>query len=232
MSNGDEQARHARRLWAGRLHGVLSTHSLEHAGYPFGTLVPYVLGEDGQPAMLLSHLSQHTKNIDADPRCGLIVVDAGDGDVQQLARLSAIGDLTGDPGHADAERYFRYFPAARVYFEQLSFRFYRFEPLRFHWNAGFATARWFGADRIIAANPLTDEAQTRIAEHMNRDHSDALRLYCEKAGVPPGDAAVTMVGIDAEGLDLRCGGQLVRIALPFAIDDADDARRALVEMAQ
>ena len=232
MSNGDEQAQMARHLLAGRLHGVLSTHSLEHTGYPFGTLVPYVLGQDGRPVMLLSHLSQHTKNIDADPRCGLIVIADGDGDVQQSARLSAIGDLTGDPGHADAERYFRYFPAARDYFEQLGFHFYRFAPLRFHWNAGFATARWFGTDRITAANPLTDEVQTGIIEHMNRDHGDALRLFGERAGIPPGDAAVTMVGIDAEGLDLRCGGQRVRIPLPFAIDNADDARRALVEMAQ
>ena len=232
MSNGNEQAQHARQLLAGRLHGVLSTHSLEHAGYPFGTLVPYVLGQDGLPVLLLSHLSQHTKNIDADPRCGLIVVAEGDGDVQQLARLSAVGNLAGDTGHADAERYFRYFPASRDYFEQLGFRFYRFEPLRFHWNAGFATARWFGSDRISAPNPLSDEAQTRIIGHMNQDHDDALRGYCRDAGIQAGDAPVTMVGIDAEGIDLRCGDRLVRAALPFTIDNADDARRALVEMAR
>ena len=232
MSNGEEQAQHARQLLAGRLHGVLSTHSLEYTGYPFGTLVPYVVDQDGWPVMLLSHLSQHTKNVDADPRCGLIVVAEGDGDVQQLARLSAVGNLANDSGHADAERYFRYFPAARDYFEQLGFRFYRFEPLRFHWNAGFATARWFGADRITAANPLSDATQTRIIEHMNQDHGDALRAYCERVDIQPGDAAVSMVGIDAEGIDLRCGERIVRIALPFAIDNADDARRALVEMAQ
>lgn len=232
MSNGDGQALSARHLLAGRLHGVLSTHSLEHTGYPFGTLVPYVLGHDGWPVMLLSHLSQHTKNIDADPRCGLIVIADGNGDVQQLARLSAVGNLRGDPGNADAERYFRYFPAARDYFEQLGFRFYRFEPLRFHWNAGFATARWFGSDRIVAGNPLTDEAESRIIEHMNEDHGDALRTYCRDADIRTGDGPVMMVGIDAEGVDLRCGEQLVRIALPFPIETADDARQALIQMAR
>ncbi len=232
MANGDQQASDARHLLAGRLHGVLSTHSLEHVGYPFGTLVPYVLGQDGRPVMLLSHLSQHTKNIDADPRCGLIVIAEGNGDVQQLARLSAIGDLTADPGHADAERYFRYFPAARDYFEQLGFRFYRLDALRFHWNAGFATARWFGADRITAPNPLSDAAQARIIEHMNQDHGEALRSYCRDAGIQPGEAPVVMVGIDGEGIDMRCEEQLVRIALPFTVENADDARKALIEMAR
>jgi putative heme iron utilization protein len=46
MKSGDDQAHAARQVLAGTFHGVLSTHSLEHAGYPFGSVVPYALNQD------------------------------------------------------------------------------------------------------------------------------------------------------------------------------------------
>ena len=49
MKSGDEQAYAARQVLAGTFHGVLSTHSLEQAGYPVGSGVPYVLDQDGLP---------------------------------------------------------------------------------------------------------------------------------------------------------------------------------------
>jgi putative heme iron utilization protein len=231
MKTGDEQALAARQVLAGTLYGVLSTHSLEHAGYPFGSVVPYVLDQGGLPLLLLSHLSQHTKNLDADRRCGLTVIEPGSGDVQERGRLSAVGDVAPSGAEADAQRYFRYFPHARMYFEQLAFRFYRFTPLRVHWNGGFATARWFAAGRIVRANPLGREEQARILDHMNRDHRDALRGYAATAVALGETDAVTMLGIDAEGIDLAVEGRFLRIPLPRAIGSAAEAREVLVQMA-
>mgnify|MGYP001827563092 CR=1 FL=1 len=229
--SGAEQAHAARQVLAGSFHGVLSTHSLDLPGYPFGSVVPYVLDGEGLPLLLLSPLSQHTRNLDADQRCALTVVEAGEGDVQQRGRLSAVGDVSQRDAAADAERYFRYFPQTRMYFEQLDFHFYRFTPLRFHWNGGFATARWFGVDRIVVANPFDGEAEARIVGHMNRDHADALRTYLASVGVPADDADVEMLGINAEGIDLRAGERLHRVPLQRAIASAAEARAVLVEMA-
>lgn len=231
MKSGDEQAYAARQVLAGTFRGVLSTHSLEQAGYPFGSVVPYVLDRDGLPLLLLSHLSQHTKNLDADGRCGLTVVEVGDGDVQELGRLSGVGDVTPSGPDADVECYFHYFPHARMYYEQLGFRFYRVTPLRFHWNGGFATARWFGIDRIVCANPLSRESQARIVAHMTRDHSDALRGYLAAADSITDTDGVTMLGIDAEGIDLKMKDRLRRIPLARAIGSAAEAHEVLVEMA-
>jgi len=231
MISGDEQAYAARQVLAGTFHGVLSTHSLEQAGYPFGSVVPYVLDRDGLPLLLLSHLSQHTKNLDADGRCGLTVVEAGAGDVQERGRLSAVGDVALSGHDADAERYFRYLPHARMYFEQLGFRFYRFVPLRFHWNGGFATARWFGSGRIVRANPLSRESEARIVAHMNQDHADALHGYSAAADGGNDTDGVTMLGIDAEGIDLKAKGRLRRIPLARMVCSAAEARELLVEMA-
>ena len=232
MQTTDDPAYSARQLWAGAFRAVLSTHSLDEQGYPFGSVVPYVLDGTGSPLLLLSHLSQHTRNIDADSRCGFLVAEAGEGDIQQLARLSALGDTRAvDAGDA-AQRYFACFPQTRDYFEQLGFRFYRFEATRFHWNGGFATARWFGRDRILRDNPFAPLIQERIVNHMNQDHADTLRHYLEqRSGIAP-DADVVLVGIDAEGIDLRHGDQLQRLALPRRIATADEARAVLVEMVE
>jgi putative heme iron utilization protein len=230
MQNSNLQAYLARQLLAGAFQGVLSTHSLEHAGYPFGSVVPYVLDQNGLPLLLLSHLSQHTKNVDADPRCGLTLLDHGTGDVQERSRLSALGDLAMLAQTPDAGRYFAYFPQSETYFRQLGFRFYRFEPKRFHWNGGFATARWFSVDRIVRANPLNREVQARIVAHMNQDHADALRHYLADREPPAPAADAVMVGIDAEGIDLRVHDRLHRIPLTREIRSADEAREVLVEM--
>ncbi|MCF8004689.1 MAG: DUF2470 domain-containing protein [Chromatiaceae bacterium] len=231
MTDHDQQAAAARQVLAGSFHGVLSTQSLELAGYPFGSVVPYVLDQEGRPLLLLSPLSQHTKNLEADSRCGLTLLEEGEGDVQQRGRLSAVGKVAPCGADADGKRYFCAFPHSRLYVEQLDFRFYRFTPLRFHWNGGFATARWFGTDRILRANPLTPESQRRIIEHMNQDHRDTLRGYLKTIDATAGEDEVAMIGIDAEGIDVRVADRLRRIPLLRPIASPAEAREVLVEMA-
>ena len=233
MQHREEQTQSVRWLLASRCQGVISTHSLEHPGYPFGSVVPYVLNNSGMPLMLLSHLSQHTKNLEANAQCGLTVAETGTGDIQQLGRLSAIGDVDKVDGAQDAERYFRYFPQSRMYHDELGFKFSRVVPRRFHWNGGFATASWFGTDRIVRANPLTADEEAGIVAHMNGDHADAVLHYWRRAGNEnASEAAVLMVGIDAEGMDLRRDDRLYRIPLSRTIDSTGAARTVLVDMAQ
>ena len=229
MNAGEEQARSARHLFAGTFHGVLSTHSVEHPGYPFGSVVPYVLDRDGNPLMLLSHLSQHTRNLDADGRCSLTVVEEGTGDVQTRARLSALGDVSVAEPAQEMQRYFTYLPQTWVYYEQLGFRFYRFRPERFHWNGGFATARWFDASRILRANPFTPHTEQQILAELNQPGSDAfLRALVD--GIDP-DTGLAAVGIDGEGLDLRTGDRLRRLGLPRAVGTEAEVQTVLAEMA-
>jgi len=231
MKQGDEQAASAHWLLASAFQGALSTQSIEHAGYPFGSVVPYMLDHAGNPVLLLSHLSQHTKNIEANRQCALTLLEAGGGDVQKRGRLSAIGDVVRVDAGADVERYFNYFPQARVYQEQLGFLFYRFQPIRFHWNGGFATARWFSANRIVRANPLSQEVQADIVAHINQDHADNLQAFWRWATDRVGDSPAIMVGIDATGIDLRAADEIRRIALPQEIESAEQARAALLKMA-
>ena len=62
-------AEYARSLAATYSRGTLST--LNDDGYPFGSVVLYVLDDRGQPVMLLSELAEHTKNVRRDGRASV-----------------------------------------------------------------------------------------------------------------------------------------------------------------
>ena len=98
-----------RELLTSRLHGVLATHSQELPGYPFGSVVPYSLSPAGWPMFLLSHLAKHTRNLLENPQCSLTITEAGEGDIQQLMRLTCMGEIhpLNAPDSAVIERHFR-----------------------------------------------------------------------------------------------------------------------------
>jgi len=65
----------ARDLLLQESFGVLSTMSLDVPGYPFGSVTPYCVDDECRPLIYISHIAQHTRNIIADPRVSLTVVE-------------------------------------------------------------------------------------------------------------------------------------------------------------
>ena len=232
--DAETQAARARQLLARRLHGVLSTLDAGRPDQPFGSVVPYCLGFDGAPLFLLSHLAQHSKNLLAHPRAALTVLDAFRGDVQQSARLTGEGTVVAAEDDRDgADRYFRYFPQSRPYHAELGFRFFRFVPERWHFNSGFATARWFGNDRLLRANPFAGDPEAAILDHMNAHHCDALPRYLASAGkLFPLSAELRLCGVDGEGMDIAWGDTVERVAFAQGVDTPEALRALLVAMAR
>lgn len=75
--------------------GTLSTllADARAPGFPFGTLVPFVLDERGAPVVVLSDLAVHTKNAKADPRASLLVSEPQVIDPQAGWRVTLVGRL-------------------------------------------------------------------------------------------------------------------------------------------
>src|SRR5437588_12980174 len=84
----------ARRLLLQQSFGVLSTISLDVPGYPFGSVAPYCVDDQCRPVIYISHIAQHTRNIIADSRMSLTVVENNDGsdDVQAHGRVTCIAN--------------------------------------------------------------------------------------------------------------------------------------------
>src|SRR4051812_1807389 len=95
-----------------RFHGVLSTHSVDVPGYPFGSVTPFVPSHAGEPLVFISTLAQHTRNIQADPRVSLTIYDGAATDPQAGARVTYLADAVPAKDPAALSRYMRHFPQA------------------------------------------------------------------------------------------------------------------------
>jgi heme iron utilization protein len=221
----------ARELLLVNSFGVLSTISLDVPGYPFGSVTPYCVDENGQPIVYISHIAQHTRNIMADPRLSLTVVeeDMNSDDVQARGRVTCIAN--GRPIDESVEnasvsaRYFRYFPSSREYDRTHDFTFFRLELVRIRFIGGFGQIFWLDPAEFTAKNPFSPAQELQIVQHMNNDHAGALKRYC-------GGVAATMVGIDSHGFDVLKSGRKVRFTFETPIYTMNDARQALIAMTQ
>jgi heme iron utilization protein len=222
----------ARRLLNHQSMGVLSTHSVDVEGYPFGSIVPYVLDHEGLPILLISDIAQHTRNIKQNNKVALTVFDQGADDPQASSRLTWLGEAEA-LASSDTEprlRYLRYFPAAASYFQTHDFSFYRIGLRRARFIGGFGEIYWIEPGALLARNPF-GAAESRIVEHMNQDHQPALFHYCEVLkGVKAN--AVSMAGIDSEGFDLLADKRKLRVDFDSPVHTVEAARAVLVSLAR
>jgi putative heme iron utilization protein len=209
--------------------GVLSTTSLDVPGFPFGSVTPYCADEQCQPVLYISDIAQHTKNVIADPRVSLTIVEsqAESDDVQSRGRVTCLANArpVNETETAVRDRYFHYFPSARQYEGTHDFAFFRLELVRVRFIGGFGQIYWVGPDEFMMRNPFSPVQESRIIEHMNNDHSKALRHYAR-------GASAVMVGIDAEGFDVLTAGKKVRFDFDTPVRNMEEARQALVAMAK
>jgi heme iron utilization protein len=226
-----DQASISRRLLHQQSVGVLSTHSVDVAGYPFGSIAPYTLNYDGEPILLISDIAQHTRNIKHNNKVSLTVFDQHADDPQDSGRLTWVGDAEPvDPRDAEIrDRYLRYFPSSESYFETHDFSFYRIRLRRARFIGGFGQIYWIEPDAMLVRNPFR-ESERMIIQHMNQDHKPALFHYCEAKGVKAGE--VVMVGIDSEGFDLSADRRKLRIDFDSPIRTIEEARATLVRLAR
>ena len=227
----------AARAYLRRHHaGALATLSRRFRGYPFGSVVPFVLDHAARPVMLISRLAEHTRNIAANPHVSLLVSDASD-DIQAGARLTLMGNATRltrllGPFRA---RYLRYLPHAARLMDFGDFDFYRIEPRALRFIAGFADVHWVSArDYAPPANALAGD-EAKLVAQMNAGHQRALRDFCRfyhGFDVP----RAVVVGVDCDGFDLRADGAsrgaVLRVEFGQPVTTARAARAQLVALAK
>ena len=230
-----EAGKRARLVLQSVFSGVLSTHSKKYAGFPFGSVVPFCLDETGQPLILISRLAQHTQNIGGNSKVSLTLLEskAEQGDIQQVERLTLLAEAEPVADvDAAAQRYYRCFPQARGYHDELDFDFYRLNLVQLRFIEGFGQARWVSPGDTILANPFSAEQLIRIVDHMNEDHGDAIQHYCDLACIPNPALDATMAAIDSEGMVLRVSNRLHRVEFERSVTTSEEARAILVEMAR
>ena len=208
MSNAAE----ARRLLRAHRYGVLSTLSKRLDGFPFGSITPYLVDHDGSLLILISSLAEHCKNIRHDPRVSLISHNQSSPDIQMQGRATVMGRAhpVNDPQQSSA-RYVRHFPETAAYLEMSDFTFYRIQPVAIRYIGGVGRIHWVSMENYSLPQA---EAYTRQEESLlnsiNTHQQDTLRhLLQQQHGVEAVD--VLAIGLDCDGLDVRCEDQLWRL---------------------
>jgi heme iron utilization protein len=187
-------------------HATLATHSQQMPGYPYATVVPCIVGEAHRPIFLLSLLAEHTKNLLADGRCSLSVVQIDAGNVQTAARLSIVGDCERfEPTPELVARYLRYQPDAEQYLA-LDFVFLRMLPKRARFIGGVGHMGW-----------LESEDWHGFAQVKLEDEADLLASLAT-----PLSGDVQLLGVDCYGIDCLVGGQRIRKAFASTATSGDE----------
>jgi len=228
---GEHKMAEAENAWLFRclLRGarVASLATADKAGQPCVSLVTPALLADLSPVLLLSTLSEHTRQLQADPRCGLMVVGtAPEANPQTAPRISLVCKAAIDAAPESRARYLAIHPYAALYADFGDFAFWRLTIERASFVGGFARAGRLSAAALLpdpAAVAAILAAEPSVLGHCNADHADALALL---AG---GGEGWRMVTADVDGCDLAREEKVCRIDWPAPVSDSGGLRAALVQ---
>lgn len=225
----------ARRLIRGATAATLATQA---AGQPFAALVTPAPAPDLSPLLWLSTLSEHTRQLTAEPRCALLFAGAATEANPQTAPRVTVTGLAERVAEAEVPalkaRWLARHPYAALYAEFGDFALWRVRIGAALLVGGFARATRLRASELApdpAAIAAISAAEAEIIAHVNGDHRDAVAVIAEGLiGAGPGPWRI--VAVDVDGCDLSEGNRTVRLAFPAPVGDADGVRAALVRAAR
>jgi putative heme iron utilization protein len=208
------------------------------AGQPFASLVTPASAPDLSPLMLLSSLSEHTRHLQTDPRCALLITGAPTGPNPQTApRVTVTGVAELVPAGQVAAlkaRWLAVHPYAALYADFGDFALWRVTIGGALLVGGFARAVRIKASALApeeAAVATVAAAEAEIIAHVNEDHADAVAAIATGLlGGSPGPWR--LVTVDPDGCDISDGEASRRLAFPAPVGDADGVRMALIRAAR
>ena len=80
------------------------------------------------------------------------------------------------------------------------------------------------------SEPITQESSTRICNHMNKDHEDAVNAYAKYYGKIKTFKSAKMMSLSPESIQLKIDDQTLEIKFDHILQDCSDAHKTLVRM--
>ena len=80
------------------------------------------------------------------------------------------------------------------------------------------------------SEPITKSSSTRICNHMNTDHQDAVNAYAKHYGKVKTFRSAKMISLSAESIELRVDDTTVYVQFDHVLQDCLDAHKTLVRM--
>jgi len=251
----------ARQLVRSALKGYLSTEfdsknfrnirTQMNKPFSYSTFTLAAFDYDLSPILLLSDLSEHTKNIQEKSSASLMLCEerklykffpkfnnkfSSYEDPMSRPRVTLIGRLkkTKDPIHK--KRFISRHPASNLYANFKDMNFYKMDIKSAHLIGGFAQVKWFKSEEILCKNISNfKESEENIIDHMNSSHKTSIKLYINNlmqneisSAQRKGDWSIT--GIDPDGFDLRKKQITARYFFENEVSNAKKLRGVFVNL--
>lgn len=211
----------------------MATLATQSHGQPFASLVTPAVTPGCAVLMLLSSLSAHTRHLEAEPRCAVMVTGVPDGINPQTApRVTVTGRAVRIDDPAARRFWVARHPYAAFYADFTDFGLWRMQPEAAVYIGGFAQAHAVPGDALAPPQASVDrlaEAADRIIAHCNNDHGAALSLLAQVQGEA---GPWLMLGVDPDGFDLMQDQKVLRVAFESRVEDAAGVRAALVQLVE
>ena len=216
-----------------------ATLATQSGGQPFASLVTPAAAADFSPLLLLSSLSEHTRQLRAEPRCALLFTGTAEELNPQTAPRATLTGIAAEVPAAEVPalkaRWLARHPYAAFYADFGDFALWRVSLGGALLVGGFARA-----NRLKLADLLPDPAAVAaiaaaaedIVGHVNADHADALAAIASGLlGGPAGGGSAgawRMVSVDVDGADLAAGEIIRRLAFSAPVTDPAGVRAELL----
>ena len=80
------------------------------------------------------------------------------------------------------------------------------------------------------SEPINKSTSTRICNHMNKDHQDAVNAYAKYYGKIETFKSAKMTSLSPESIELKIDDQNIEIPFDHVLQDCSDAHKTLVRM--
>ena len=209
--------------------GTLATQG---GGQPFASLVTQAIAPDGAVLMLLSSLAGHSRHLEAEPRCAVMVTGKPENlNWHTAPRLTVTGSairMADDAAGRAARRYWvAHHPYARLYADFTDFSIWRLVAEGGVFIGGFGRFDTLDAAQLAcdaAATARLAAAQAAFLTECNGSHGAELGRLAHAAGH---GGRWEMMGVDPDGFTLVQDETVLRIAFAAPVQDVEGARAAM-----
>ena len=80
------------------------------------------------------------------------------------------------------------------------------------------------------SEPINEESSTRICNHMNKDHGDAVYAYAKYYGKIKTFKSAKMISLSPEAVQIKIDKETLEIKFDHILQDCSDAHKTLVKM--
>ena len=80
------------------------------------------------------------------------------------------------------------------------------------------------------SEPINKSSSTRICNHMNKDHQDAVQAYAKYYGKIETFKSAKMTSLSPESIEIQIDDQTIEIQFDHVLQDCSDAQKTLVRM--